>query len=274
MSNKPIGVFDSGVGGLTVLKRLTDELPDENYIYFGDTARVPYGEKTKEQLFDMVREILDWFKIQNIKAAVMACNTSSAVVLEEIKDEYDFPVFGMIMPTAEYVAYSNSKKVGLIATTATANSHAYSKAIKKINSEIEVIETACPGLVEIVESNKIETFEAKNLVIKYITPLLEKNVEKIILGCTHYPYLKGIITYVASQRDMLIDPAEHLVRKVEQDLMNSNLLNEDMKSEKTRQFFVSSNAPMFTEAGKNFYPALKDVQEINIAETLNNLIIS
>lgn len=264
MNNKPIGVFDSGVGGLTVLKRLSEELPDENYIYFGDTARVPYGEKSKEQLFGMVREILDWFKSKNVKAAVMACNTSSAVVLNDIQKEYDFPIFGIIQPAAEYIAYSNATKVGVIATTATANSKAYSKTIHKINPDIEVFETACPGLVEIVESNKIETYEAKNLVLQYVMPLVEKGVDKIILGCTHYPYLKGIINNITSDSEMLVDPAEYLTLKISEDLMISDLLNENC--ERRREFYVSSNASMFTEAGKNFYKDCRDVQEVDITK--------
>ena len=266
MSNKPIGVFDSGVGGLTVLKRLAEELPNENYIYFGDTARVPYGEKTKEQLFDIVREILDWYKSKDAKAVIMACNTSSAVVLDEIKDDYNFPIFGLIQPTAEYVAYSNAAKIGVISTTATAKSQAYSKTINKLNPEIEVFETACPGLVEIVESNKIETYEAKKLVIKYVMPLLEKKVDKIILGCTHYPYLREIINTLTNDNEMLIDPAEHLAHKVAEDLILLDILNDS--SEGKREYYVSSNAPMFAEVGRHFYEDCKEVKEISLTEAL------
>ena len=266
MSNKPIGVFDSGVGGLTVLKRLTEELPNENYLYFGDTARIPYGEKNKEQLFDIVREILDWYKAKDAKAVIMACNTSSAVVLDDIKNDYNFPIFGLIQPTAEYIAYSNATKIGVISTTATATSQAYSKAINKLNPDIEVFQTACPGLVEIVESNKIETFEAKKLVIKYVLPLLEKKVDKIILGCTHYPYLRKIINTLTNDNEMLIDPAEHLSLKVAEDLMLLDLLNDSFEGK--REYYVSSNAPMFAEVGKNFFVDCNDVKEISLVEAL------
>lgn len=266
MSNKPIGVFDSGVGGLTVLKRLAEELPNENYLYFGDTARVPYGEKTKEQLIDIAKEILDWYKSKDAKAVIMACNTSSAVALDDIKNDYKFPIFGLIQPTAEYVAYSNAEKIGVLATTATITSQAYSKAINKLNPDIEVIETACPGLVEIVESNKIDTYEAKKLVIKYLMPLLEKKVNKIILGCTHYPYLKGIINTLTNDNEMLIDPAEHLAIRVAEDLMVLDILNDS--DEGKREYYVSSNAPMFAEVGKNFYADCKDVQKISLAEAI------
>lgn len=266
MKNKPIGVFDSGVGGLTVLKRLAEELPNENYIYFGDTARVPYGEKTREQLFDMVREILNWYKAKDAKAVIMACNTSSAVVLDEIRNEYSFPIFGLIQPTAEYVAYSSVSKVGVIATTATVNAQAYSKAINTLNPDIEILETACPGLVEIVESNKIETYEAKKLVIKYVLPLVEKKVDKIILGCTHYPYLREIINTITNDNEMLIDPAEHLVLKVAEDLSLLDWVNNS--SEGSREYFVSSNPQMFAEVGKHIFNDCQNVQEISLAETL------
>ena len=266
MSNKPIGVFDSGVGGLTVLKRLAAELPNENYLYFGDTARVPYGEKTKEQLFDIAKEILDWYKSKDVKAVIMACNTSSAVVLDDLKNDYDFPIFGLIQPTAEYIAYSNVERVGVIATTATASSKAYSKAINKLNPDIKVFETACPGLVEIVESNKIETYEAKKLVIKYIMPLLEKEVDRIILGCTHYPYLREIINTLTNNNEMIIDPAEHLTLKVAEELTLIDLINDT--SQGKREYFVSSNAPMFEEVGRHFYKDCKDVKEISLIEAL------
>ncbi len=273
MNDRPIGVFDSGVGGLTVLKRFAEELPNENYIYFGDTARIPYGEKTRAQLFDIVVEILDWFKYKNIKAVIMACNTSSAVVLEEIKNNYDFPIFGLIQPTAEYIAYSDIKKVGVIATTATVNSKAYSKAINKFSSDIEVIETACPGLVEIVENNKIQTYEAKDLVIRYIMPFIEEKVEKIILGCTHYPYLSEIINSITVRDDLLVDPGEHLTLKVAEDLIALDLLNSSSipLQKGKKEFFVSSSTEMFSKVGRNFYKDIEDVKQIDIKSELSNL---
>jgi len=269
MAHRPIGVLDSGVGGLTVLKRLKEKIPQENYIYFGDTANVPYGEKTQQELYDIVREILDWYVSKNTKAVVMACNTSSAVVLEDIKDEYDFPIFGLIQPTAEYISYSDVQKVGVISTTATANSHAYKNAINAFNPEINVIETACPGLVEIVESNKINTYEAKQLIIKYVAPLLESNVEKIILGCTHYPYLKDVINSVTTNKEMLIDPAEYLTQNVVQTLTLSEMLN--TSGEGIIEYFVTSNAPMFEQVGKIFLKECSNVHEINLQSNFHTV---
>ena len=262
MKNNPIGVFDSGIGGLTVLKKLVSALPDENYLYFGDTARVPYGEKTKEQLLEFGREILDWFEINNVKAVLMACNTSSANTLHILKDEYNFPIFGLIKPTAKYTATLDLKRLGIIATSATIKSGAYSKAILEINPSIEVFEIACPGLVEIVEAGKSKSVEAKNLVSKFILPLLEKEVEKIILGCTHYPYLSNVINELTGNPDMLIDPAENIVRSAKEHLEKLDLINKF--SGGSRKYFVSSNPEKFVETGKQFYSDLNDAQEISL----------
>lgn len=267
MKTNPIGIFDSGVGGLSVLKELVSLLPDENYIYFGDTARVPYGEKTKEQLESYVRGIMEWFTEKNVKAVVMACNSSSALVYENIKKEYKIPVYNLIEPTAEFISYINAQKIGVMATSATVNSEAYKKNIQKVSGGKEVFEIACPGLVEIVESNKAGTNEAKKMVIKYVTPLLEKGAEKIVLGCTHYPFLKDIITDIANDSEILIDPAKHLATKVSESLLIQELLNED--SNGTTKFYASSNTLMFIEAGKRFYPDLKKAEEFFIGEVSN-----
>jgi len=264
MDNRPIGIFDSGVGGLTVLKQLDMVLPGEDYLYFGDTARIPYGEKTPEQLNDFVIEIMEWFKSNKVKAVAIACNSSSAVVYENIKNEYDFPVFSLIEPTSRYVSYLNISKIGLMATSATVNSKAYSKNIKALDPEIEVIETACPGLVEIVESNKTETTEARKLVIKYVVPMLQKGVEKIILGCTHYPFLSSVISEITGNSEMLIDPAKHLATDLADSLMHMDLLNTQKQGKK--DFYASSNTAMFKEAGKRFYSGIEEVGELNLSE--------
>ncbi|OGI01151.1 MAG: glutamate racemase [Candidatus Melainabacteria bacterium GWF2_37_15] len=268
MDNRPIGVFDSGVGGLTVLKQLDMMLPGENFIYFGDTARVPYGEKTPEHLLRFVREIMEWFKSNKVKAVVMACNTSSAVTYEIIKDDYDFPVFSLIEPTARYVSYLNVSKIGVLATSATVNSHAYSNSIKKLDPAKIVLERACPGLVELVESNKTETQEARRLIIKYVVPFLEQGVERIILGCTHYPYLRSVINEITGDNEMLIDPAKHLAEDIADTLFQQELLNNEKYG--TRQFFASSNPEMFREAGKRFYPEIDEVRELNLSSVGSN----
>ncbi len=264
MRENPIGIFDSGVGGLSVLRELIRIMPNENYLYFGDTERIPYGEKTKEQLFGYVRGIMEWFKTQNVKAVIMACNTSSAVVYEAIKDDYDFPIFSLIEPTADYISFVNTDNIGVMATSATVKSKAYTKSVQKISPLKNVFEIACPGLVEIVESNKIDTNEAKKLVIKYVMPLLEKGSEKIILGCTHYPFLKELINDITGDKELLIDPAIHLAEKVADKLLTLDLLKTEETG--TNKFFASSNTSMFMEAGKKLYPDIYEVIELKIGE--------
>jgi glutamate racemase len=260
--NRPIGIFDSGVGGLTVLKKMAAALPCENYIYFGDTARVPYGEKTPEQLLQFGVEILNWFKSKNTKAVLMACNTSSAVTLDLVKDRYDFPIFGLIQPTARYIAESDLKNVGIIATSATIRSNAYSKAILNLNNNKNVFEMACPGLVEIVESGNINAKEAENLVKKYIQPLLEQNAEKIVLGCTHYPFLAQVINRITSRNDILIDPADYLVQVVVNELKKQKLINETDSG--SRNYYVSANPDQFAQVGHMFYPDCTNAKEIDL----------
>ncbi|EKE03227.1 MAG: hypothetical protein ACD_20C00234G0049 [uncultured bacterium] len=261
-NDNPIGIFDSGVGGLTVLKKLVNVLPNENYLYFGDTARVPYGEKTKEQLIQFVTEILNWYKSENAKAVLMACNTSSAVVLDIIKDKYDFPVFGLIQPTAQYIANTDVKNIGVIATSATVKSEAYSRNILALDPNKKIFETSCPGLVEIVESGTQNLPESIELISKYIIPLLNNGAEKIILGCTHYPFLAEVISKITNKAEMLIDPADYLVESVKIELEKLGLLsNANIGS---RKYFVSTNPKKFVEIGNKFYSDCTQAAEINL----------
>ncbi|MCD7739819.1 MAG: glutamate racemase [Candidatus Gastranaerophilales bacterium] len=193
MKNNPIGVFDSGVGGLSVFSRLIKLLPDENYIYFGDTLNLPYGNKTKEQLIEITGNIFDFFKSQGVKAVVMACNTTSATAYEILKSKYDYKIYPVVQTVAQSIAGKNYKNIGVFATNATVNVHAYKKEIQKYNKSCNVYETACPEWVNIVE-NELQNDEKSIKIIKlYLDNMLSKNVEKIILGCTHYPYLFSVL---------------------------------------------------------------------------------
>ncbi len=259
--NAPIGLFDSGVGGLTVLKHLINVLPQENYIYFGDTLRVPYGEKTKEELYTFVTGILDWFKSHNVKIVLMACNTSSAVVLEEVKNNYDFPILGLIEPTAEHIASMDANKIGVIATSATIKSKAYSQQIIKLSPQKKVYEIPCPGLVEIVENDIAHTDHAHEKVFEYINPLIKNQVEKIILGCTHYPYLGDVINKITASPNMLVDPAQYLTEQLVNKLKELNLFNNE--SNCYRKFYVSTAPDKFVKAGQRFLPDCQKAVLIN-----------
>lgn len=261
MKTNPIGIFDSGVGGITVLKELLNVLPCEHYLYFGDTARVPYGEKSVEELITFSREILDWFESKNVKMVLMACNTSSAVTLQVVKNEYEFPVIGLIEPTAEYISKINVKKVGLMATTATVNSKSYTKAIEKYG--IEVVEVACPGLVEIVESGKASTDEAKEKISPCLDKLLDENVEKIILGCTHYPFLKNDMIRLGFDGSMFINPAECLAQKALEVLDEMDLRNDIAGS---ARYFVSANPDNFVKIAQMLVKNCEHANLINLKD--------
>jgi glutamate racemase len=259
MENKnPIGIFDSGVGGLSVLGEVKKLLPNESFIYFGDNANVPYGEKTKEQLVAFSRNILNYFKSQNVKMVLMACNTSSAVTRDIVKDEYEFPVLGLIDPTAKFVASQKAQNIGIIATSATIKSNAYKDKILKFAPDKNIFQMACPGLVELVEQEKVHTEEAKKLVKKYILPLLEKDVQKIVLGCTHYPFLSEIITEIVGS-DILINPAEYLAKEAYATLADGvGFVNStDMV------FYTSKDPDDFVKVGQKLYP---DVDKAELLE--------
>jgi len=265
-NSKSIGVFDSGVGGLSVLGELKKLLPNENFIYFGDSANVPYGEKSKEELISFSRNILNYFKSQNVKMVLMACNTSSAVTLGVVKDEYDFPILGLIEPTAKFLVGQEIANVGIIATSATIKSNAYKEFILKYSTAKNVFQMACPGLVELVEEEKIQTNEAKELVKAYIEPLIEKNVEKIVLGCTHYPFLGDLIIDLTKNDEILINPAEYLAKEAFELLESAGMLNQQKGGNIT--FYTSKNPLEFVQVGKKLFPKLELAKLLEINETV------
>ena len=247
----PIGFFDSGVGGLSVLARFRELLPDENIIYFGDTIHLPYGSKTKEELIKYARNILDFMQNIGVKAVVIACNTSSAQAYDEIKNYYPFPIYPIIQTCAKAIAVNNYKRIGVFATEATVKSGKYSEELKKYNSNIQVKELASKNWVGIVEGVG-ENNDAERQQIKYeLKEMLDFKPDKIILGCTHYPYLMDEFVKYTS-KDMFIDPAEIFVKYIKHDLNMLNMLNNtNIKGEE--QFYVSSNPEKFVDNAKIFY---------------------
>lgn len=203
---KPIGVFDSGVGGLTVVKRLIASLPNENIVYFGDTARVPYGSKSNETVIEYSIQNTKYLMQKNVKAVVVACNTASSIAIEVLKKEFDFPIIGMIEPGASS-AISNTKnnKVGVIGTRATINNKAYSNQILKLNEKINVFEKACPLFVPLAEEGWIDHPATYEIAEEYLSELRQKEIDTLILGCTHYPILSQVIQKVIGTHVKLID---------------------------------------------------------------------
>lgn len=259
MNNNPIGIFDSGVGGLTVFSKLIKKVPDENYIYFGDTKNLPYGSKSQNELITIAKDIFDFFKSRKVKAVVMACNTTSALTYEELKNNYDFTIYPIIQIAAKCIAELDANKIGILSTEATAKSHAYSKEIQKHNKNIQVFEKACPGWVQIVENKTQNDPESIELVKTFYEDLYAHQTEKIILGCTHYPYLKDILK-TFNNEEMFIDPSNYFVDYICNDLAEKSLLAEKQLFEP--EFIVSAEAEKFKKSAELFYKIEKTPQTI------------
>jgi glutamate racemase len=262
---KAIGIFDSGVGGLTVLKEIFKVLPQEDTIYLGDTARVPYGTKSPETVTRYAHEITSFLVERDIKLLVAACNTASAVSLESLKDRFAIPIVGVIEPGARRAAaVTRSGKVGVIGTEGTIKSSAYSKAIKRINPDIEVLTMACPLFVPLAEEGWVDNEVTRLTAQTYLQGLKNAGVDTLVLGCTHYPILKGIIAEVMGTDVTLVDSAEETARTVTEILGSSNLLRP--ASEKgNRHYFVTDVPAGFIRVGNRFLGGkLGDVHQISL----------
>ncbi len=253
-SNSPIAFFDSGVGGLTVLNKVKKILPNENYVYYGDTLHMPYGEKTKEQLIEYSDNIFKLFEDMNCKAVVMACNTTSSVIYEDVKNRYSFKLFPIVQSVSEILSKLPINRLGIFATRATIESNAYQREIAKYNKNKQVFGQHCPNWVHIVEENALKEPKNIEIVRNDLEKMLLNNPEKIVLGCTHYPFLLEILSQFAP-KDMFIDPAESFAQKIKDDLEKDGLLN--CEKEHYERFFVSSNPQLFQQSAKMFY----DVKE-------------
>lgn len=218
--NRPIGVFDSGIGGLTVVKELQGLMPSEDIIYFGDTARTPYGSRPPSEILQFMQEILAFFAAQDIKMAVVACNTMTALGIDAARKQYPFPLVGVNTGIRLSLMLTKNKRIGVIATQATVASGKHGKAAKEIDPTAAVYPVACPKLVPLVESGRMEGFEAESAAREYLVPLLEAKVDTLILGCTHYPFLTNTIRKIVGSKVSIVDPARetaidalHLLKK-------------------------------------------------------------
>lgn len=261
LAQQRIGIFDSGVGGLTVLREFYRQLPQESILYFGDTARVPYGNRTPEEILQFVREILNWMQAQEIKMAVMACNTSSALALETVRSEYNFPILGVLLPGAK-AAVERGKCIGIIATAATAKSNAYRRAILEINPDVQVCEVGCPEFVPIVEQNRIHEAETLEIAKQYLQPLLELGMDTLVYGCTHYPHLEPVFKRILPPEVKLVDPAVSVVAAAQRELDLLGILN--TRPPLPTRFGVSGNAEQFAQGSINWLGCTPEVEKVNL----------
>ncbi len=221
----PIGVFDSGLGGLTVVKELIHHLPNEKIVYFGDTARVPYGTKSGETIIRYSQEIVRALLEYKVKMVVVACNTASSLALDVLKRSFDLPVLGVIEPGARKAAeITRNKRVGIIATSSTVKSGKYAKRIVQLNKDIMVTSQSCPLFVPLVEEGWFDHKVTYQVAEQYLTDMKRKRVDTLILGCTHYPLLKQVLCSVMGPRVQLVDSAQEVALQVKEELTNRRLL--------------------------------------------------
>lgn len=258
----PIGVFDSGVGGLTVLRQLYRQLPHESIVYFGDTARLPYGIRSQGEIVQFVREILDWMQQQRVKMVIMACNTSSALALEIVRAEYDIPILGVILPGAK-AAVQQGKRIGVIATPATAKSDAYKHAILEINPDVDVWQVGCPEFVPLIEQNRIHDPYTTEVARSYLEPLLQQDIDTLVYGCTHYPLLAPVVRSLLPTHVKIIDPAVHVVTACSQELDLLGLTNTHPPL--PTRFAVSGSPQQFAQSGINWLGHTPIVESVDFA---------
>jgi len=245
-----IGIFDSGIGGLTVLKSFKKILPSENYVYFGDTARVPYGSKSETTIQIFASEIIDFLIEQKANIIVVACNTVSSLALPYLQKKYQsLPIFGVVQPgSREALRESPKNKIGVIGTVGTVNSHSYSNTIKAFNKDALVYEQACPLFVPLVENGWANNEVALLTAQKYLTPLLKKNIDTLVLGCTHYPVLKKIIKKIIGKDINIVDSATAIAKEVKNYLVKNMTLSTSKKPK--TQFWLSDESVYFIKAAK------------------------
>jgi len=255
----PIGIFDSGVGGLTVLHQLYRQLPNESIVYFGDTARLPYGTRSQAEMLKFVREILSWMLQQHVKMVIMACNTSSALALETVRSEFPLPTLGVILPGAR-AAVQQGKRIGVIATPATAASNAYRRAILEIDATVQVWQVGCPDFVPLIEQNRISEPYTSEVAQYYLAPLLAQQIDTLVYGCTHYPHLAPVLRSLLPPTVKLVDPAVHVVAAAAQELDLLGLKN--THAPRPTRFCVSGCPEQFAQSSVQwlgYTPAVEPV---------------
>lgn len=250
-NNAPIGIFDSGVGGLTVARAIIDQLPGESILYIGDTARGPYGPKSLAQVRSYALEIMDELVKAGVKAIVIACNTASAAMLRDARERYGIPVIEVIQPAVRRaVSATRSGKVGVIGTVATIESKAYLDAFAAA-PQLQITAKACPLFVEFVESGKTSGAEITKIAQDYLKSMQEADIDTLVLGCTHYPLLTGVISYVMGNDVTLVSSAEETAKDLYRTLVENNLLNSGA-AKVSHRFVATADTDRFTALAKRF----------------------
>ena len=265
----PVGVFDSGVGGLTVAREIMRQLPNENLVYFGDTARVPYGSKSRDNIIRYSRQIIHFLKTKGVKAIVIACNTASALALDVVREESDIPIIGVVEPGARAaLQITQTKKIGVIGTEATVQSAMYGKIIKGLDPTVSVIGKACPLFVPLVEEGFAKHKVTEEIIDYYLASMKESDIDSLILGCTHYPLLRSRIRAYLGDKIQLVNPAYETAMDLKYILKESGMENAGKEGEHaTYSFYVSDAADTFKQFANSILPYdIETTQQINIEE--------
>ncbi len=258
--NKSIGIFDSGFGGLDILKTITKKLPDYNYIYLGDTARTPYGTRSSEVVYEFTKQAINFLFESNCEIIILACNTASSDALKKIQQEYlpkyypDKRVLGVLIPTVEEaITKTNNNKIGVIATEGTIRSESFKKELLKLNPKIKALQKSCPLLVPIVEAGEQNSNFTETILLKYLEPLIEQNIDTLILGCTHYGILERKIKKIVGKRIVVLSEAKIIPKKLEIYLKKHSDIEEKLGKNKKRVFYSTDLTDKFTRLGSKFF---------------------
>ena len=244
----PIGVFDSGVGGLTVVREIMQQIPNEKIIYFGDTARVPYGNKSRKTVTRFSQQIVRFLRTFQVKTIVVACNTASAYAMEDLEQDIDIPIIGVVKPGARAaVSATGNGRIGVIATEATIGSQIYTKYIQELNQNISIYGKACPLFVPLVEEGLWEDPVTDEIARRYLTELIDIDIDTLILGCTHYPLIRSTLGKIMGERVTLVNPAYETARELRELLIRHGLLREEPPAlgSNRYQFYISDKADKF-----------------------------
>ncbi|MDF2586701.1 MAG: murI [Anaerocolumna sp.] len=272
-SSAPIGVFDSGVGGLTVAREIMRQIPNETIVYFGDTARVPYGSKSKKTIINYSRQIVRFLQSNDVKAIVIACNTASAFALETIITEVSIPVIGVVKPGAKVAAETTKNgNIGIIGTEGTINSGIYNTYLSKTKPNVRVYGKACPLFVPLVEEGWLDDPITVEVAKRYISELMTYDIDTLVLGCTHYPLIRHTIGSIVGEKVTLVNPAFETARSLREVLIHNGL--ESVTAAGEHKFYVSDGAEKFKKFAKTILPIEviepKDINIESFADTLFN----
>lgn len=266
----PIGVFDSGVGGLTVAREIMRQIPNEKIVYFGDTARVPYGSKSQETVTRFSEQIVRFLRTFQVKTIVVACNTASAYALDTLEEDIDIPIIGVVKPGAKVAAEATRNgRIGVIATEATIGSQIYTKYIQDLNKNVTIYGKACPLFVPLVEEGLLEDPVTDEIARRYLTELIDIDIDTLILGCTHYPLIRSTLGRIMGEKVTLVNPAYETAIELKSMLERMDLLNEEAPGlgSNKYQFYVSDKAEKFVRFANSIIKyGILSAKAINIEE--------